>query len=106
MRGPNALGPLFAGGDTPPRTSLSSTPFAIPLDGKHDALIDRIRHLPDGLSEWAVHPAQAAAMDGDANVRRSDYELLMADDTRNVLAEEGIVVLGYGDTELRAPEAR
>ncbi len=80
--------------------------FAISLEGKQGALIDRIRQLPDGLSEWAVHPAQRSAVDGGADVRRTDYDLLMADDTRHVLAEEGIVVLGYGDAKLRAPTTR
>jgi len=80
--------------------------FAISLEGKHDALIDRLRRLPDGLSEWAVHPAQAACWDGGANVRRTDYDLLMADETRQVLAEEGISVLGYGDRKLGPPADR
>lgn len=77
--------------------------FAIPLEGKQRAMIDRIRQVPDGLSEWAVHPARATAVDGGTSVRQTDYGLLMADETRHVLAEEGIVVLGYDDAKLRAP---
>lgn len=69
-------------------------------------MIDLIRQVPDGLSEWAVHPARVTAVDGGADVRQTDYALLMADETRHVLAEEGIVVIGYGDVRLRAPAAR
>lgn len=80
--------------------------FAIPLDGKHQALIDRIRQLPDGLSEWAVHPATGPSWDPGGVVRQTDLNWLMADETRQVLAEEDIVVLGYGAEELRAPGHR
>lgn len=80
--------------------------FSISPEGKLGTLISRIRQLRDGLSEWAVHPAQGAAAHGGADVRRTDYDVLMADATRQVLADEGIVILGYGDARLRAPVSR
>ena len=80
--------------------------FAIALDGKHGALINLIHQVPDGLSDWALHPAQAAAVDGGANVQQRDYDLLIGDEVRHSLAEEGIVVLGCGDAKLVAPGTR
>lgn len=77
--------------------------FALPLEDKQAVFLDRLRRLPVGLSEWAVHPAEPHPGDPGADVRRTDHELLVAPSTRQVLHEEQIVVRGHGDPALRAP---
>lgn len=38
--------------------------------------------LPDGLSEWAMHPARPHAADAGSDVRSTDYDVLTAESTR------------------------
>jgi predicted glycoside hydrolase/deacetylase ChbG (UPF0249 family) len=59
-----------------------------------------LRALPAGLSEWAVHPslgdAEAQAMQpGSWQVRKADFDFLIAQEARDILEEEGIVLLDY-----------
>jgi predicted glycoside hydrolase/deacetylase ChbG (UPF0249 family) len=75
--------------------------FALPLVLKEAVFLDRIRRLPDGLSEWAMHPAEPDPDDPGGQVRLTDHELLLAASTRQVLHEEDILVRGYGDPRLR-----
>ncbi|MGP3964110.1 polysaccharide deacetylase family protein [Nonomuraea sp. 3N208] len=74
--------------------------FALDLDGKAAAYARRLRELPPGLSEWAVHPGlggqESRAVDPDGwRVRRSDYEFLTSPQARELLRQEGITVIGY-----------
>jgi predicted glycoside hydrolase/deacetylase ChbG (UPF0249 family) len=75
--------------------------FDVPVEGKTQHLIRRIRALPEGLSEWAMHPAAPSLTDAGSDIRASDREALLAPDVRLALEEEGITVLGYGDPVLR-----
>lgn len=75
--------------------------FAVPVGTRHAVLLERLRRLPEGLSEWAVHPAEPDPEDEGAQVRLSDRAFLLAAATRQVLADEHIVVLGYGDPRFR-----
>lgn len=75
--------------------------FAVPLADKQAVLLERLRRLPDGLSEWALHPATARPEDEGAQVRLTDHEFLLAAVTRRVLDEEDIAVTGYGDPTFR-----
>jgi len=58
-----------------------------------------LRDLPVGLSEWAVHPSlgneESQAIDGGWRVRRTDYEFLTSPEARELLRQEGIVVIDY-----------
>lgn len=59
-----------------------------------------VRALPAGLSEWAVHPslgnAEAQALEPDSwQVRKADFDFLIAQEARDILEEEGIVLLDY-----------
>ncbi len=59
-----------------------------------------LRELPEGLSEWAVHPgldtSELLAIEGDSkHVRQSDYEFLMSQAAQDIVQEEGIVLLDY-----------
>jgi len=58
-----------------------------------------LRDLPVGLSEWALHPSlgneESQAIDGGWRVRRTDYEFLTSPQARELLQQEGIVVIDY-----------
>ena len=59
-----------------------------------------LRELPEGLSEWAVHPGldtpELLAIEGDSkHIRQSDYEFLMSQAAQDIVREEGIVLLDY-----------
>jgi predicted glycoside hydrolase/deacetylase ChbG (UPF0249 family) len=73
--------------------------FAIDLDGKPDRYAELLRGLPAGLSEWAVHPGpggeQARAIDPGWRVRRSDHEFLTSLRAREIVDDEGIVLIDY-----------
>ena len=73
--------------------------FALDLDGKAARYAELLRELPAGLSEWAVHPAIAdegsRAMDRGWPVRQSDYEFLTSPQARDIVQQEGIVIIDY-----------
>lgn len=59
-----------------------------------------LRELPAGLSEWAVHPSlgdgEAQALEPETwRIRRADYDFLISQEARDVIAAEGIVLLSY-----------
>jgi predicted glycoside hydrolase/deacetylase ChbG (UPF0249 family) len=58
-----------------------------------------LRELPPGLTEWAIHPSLEAdelkAFSDSWPVRLADYEFLMSAETREIIRQEGIVVLSY-----------
>ena len=59
-----------------------------------------LRTLPPGLTEWAVHPsmgnAESQALEpGNWRVRRADFDYVMSQEARDVMNEEGIVLLDY-----------
>lgn len=59
-----------------------------------------LRDLPAGLSEWAVHPGfdfpeLAALHADDSRIRRTDYDFLMSQKVKDVISEEGIILLDY-----------
>jgi len=58
-----------------------------------------LRDLPTGLSEWAVHPSlgneESQAVDSGWRARRTDYEFLTSPQARELLHQEGIVVIDY-----------
>lgn len=77
------------------------------LDSYHLGAVDKssryvrlLRELPAGLSEWAVHPslgnAEAQALEPDNwPVRRADFDFFMSHEARDIMDEEGIVLLDY-----------
>ena len=59
-----------------------------------------LRELPAGLSEWAVHRgldnAELLAIEGDSkHVRQSDFDFLMSQAAKDIVKEEGIILLDY-----------
>ena len=74
--------------------------FGVDVEGKPQTYERLLRALPQGLSEWAVHPAVAtpdwqAIEPSGWRVRQSDHAFLTSDRAREVLAEEAIHVVGY-----------
>lgn len=73
--------------------------FSLGIEGKAARYARLLRGLPSGLSEWAVHPSLAdedsRTVDDGWLVRLTDYEFLTSSQAREVLLEEGIVVIDY-----------
>lgn len=74
--------------------------FRIDVADKPARYADMLRNLPVGLTEWAVHPslggAESRAIDPDGwRVRRSDFDVLVSPDVREIITREGITLIGY-----------
>jgi predicted glycoside hydrolase/deacetylase ChbG (UPF0249 family) len=74
--------------------------FALGAEDKAAQYAQLLRSLPAGLSEWAVHPslgdAEAQAMEPDSwRVRKADFDFLISSEAREIVTEEGIVLVGY-----------
>jgi len=59
-----------------------------------------LRELPCGLSEWAVHPAlgtpEMQAIEPESwQVRQTDFDFLISQKAREIIEQEGIVLLSY-----------
>ena len=59
-----------------------------------------LRELPEGLSEWAVHPAldsaELLAIELEQNhIRQTDFDFLMSPEAKEIVKEEGIILLDY-----------
>ena len=58
-----------------------------------------LRKLPAGLSEWAVHPgldnAELLAIEHGKHIRQTDYDFLVSQDAKDIVKEEGIILLDY-----------
>jgi predicted glycoside hydrolase/deacetylase ChbG (UPF0249 family) len=59
-----------------------------------------LRGLPEGLSEWAVHPAIAneellAVEANDNRIRQTDFDFLVSREAKEIVKEEGIILLDY-----------
>ena len=59
-----------------------------------------LRALPEGLSEWALHPwldsAELLAIEPEGNhIRQTDFDFLMSQEAKDIVKEEGIILLDY-----------
>jgi hypothetical protein len=59
-----------------------------------------LRDLPEGLSEWAVHPGldspELLAIEIAGNHERQlDYNFLVSQTAKDIIEEEGIILLDY-----------
>jgi predicted glycoside hydrolase/deacetylase ChbG (UPF0249 family) len=59
-----------------------------------------LRELPAGLSEWAVHPGLdspelLAIEPGGNHIRQTDFDFLTSQRAKDIVREEGIVLLDY-----------
>jgi predicted glycoside hydrolase/deacetylase ChbG (UPF0249 family) len=67
---------------------------------KADRYAERLRDLPAGLSEWAVHPgldnSELFAIDpGGSHIRQADFDFFTSRQAESIIAEEGIILLDY-----------
>ena len=67
---------------------------------KAAAYADLLRHLPAGLSEWAVHPGldtpELLTIEPQGNhVRQTDFDFLISPQAREIVQAEGIILLDY-----------
>jgi predicted glycoside hydrolase/deacetylase ChbG (UPF0249 family) len=73
--------------------------FRVPLSNKFQTYIQMLRELPEGLSEWGIHPAyesdELRAITPEWPVRASDYEFFSSDEYTAILKAEGIVLVDY-----------
>ncbi len=59
-----------------------------------------LRELPTGLSEWAVHPgldsAELLTIEPEgSHSRQMDFDFLMSPEAREIIQQEGIILLSY-----------
>lgn len=73
--------------------------YHIETGDKPDYYFRGLRQLPPGLTEWAIHPSlttgELKAIGNNWPVRQADYEFLMSPEAREVIAQQGIIVLNY-----------
>lgn len=67
---------------------------------KADRYIELLHELPAGLSEWAVHPGldtpELLAIEVEHNhIRQTDFDFWTSQQAKDVIREEGIVLLNY-----------
>ena len=67
---------------------------------KSSSLEQMLRDLPEGLSEWAVHPGldspELLAIEITGNHERQlDYNFLVSQTAKDIIEEEGIILLDY-----------
>ena len=72
------------------------------LDPVHKATryAELLYELPAGLSEWAVHPGldspELTALEpGGNHIRQADYDFLTSQQAKDIVREEGIILLDY-----------
>ena len=84
----------------------------IPPEQKAEVLAARLRELPAGLSEWALHPGIATdelravmadprvpGVTGTPEGRQSDFDVAVSEEAARIVAEEGIQVIGYRELQ-------
>lgn len=74
--------------------------YFLSADGKLEKYVQVLRDLPEGLSEWAVHPGLAdvelLAIEPDgAQVRQADFECMLSPSLREIMQQEGISLITY-----------
>lgn len=74
--------------------------YQLDLAGKQAHYVELLRRLPPGLSEWAIHPGfnfpELLAIESQGHhMRQSDYDFLISQQARDVIEEEGIILLDY-----------
>lgn len=74
--------------------------FSLSMADKATRYAQLLRELPAGLTEWAVHPGLGnrelqAIQPGGWEVRQTDFDFLMSQAARDIVKEEGIVLVDY-----------
>lgn len=74
--------------------------YTVEIEGKAARYADMLRNLPAGLTEWAVHPGigntELQSHEPESwQVRQTDFDFVIAPETREIISQEGIILLGY-----------
>lgn len=74
--------------------------YQVDPDTKAAHYAELLRALPEGLSEWAIHPGLASTelltIDPGGNYRRqTDYDFLVSASAKEIIWQEGIILLDY-----------
>ena len=74
--------------------------YRLDIVGKSAWYARALRELPSGLSEWAVHPAldtpEMHAIEPQSwQARPTDFDFLISQEAREIIEQEGIVLLSY-----------
>lgn len=74
--------------------------YEVPVDEKPGVYHRMLRELPEGLSQWAMHPGSgdtaSRELDPDGwRIRESDAEFLTGEETAPLLRAEGIALVDY-----------
>jgi predicted glycoside hydrolase/deacetylase ChbG (UPF0249 family) len=73
--------------------------FDLPTIGKAEIYLKMLHELPEGLSEWAIHPARGTAELRTINprwrVRQADYSFFNSRECQQTIAAEGIKIITY-----------
>lgn len=74
--------------------------YQLDITGKQAHYVELLRRLPPGLSEWAIHPGfnypELLAIESEGHhMRQSDFDFLVSQQARDVIEEEGIILLDY-----------
>lgn len=78
--------------------------YNLAIDRKSAIYAQLLRDLPVGLSEWAVHPGSDAgelqAIEPDSwQVRKTDHDFVMSPEAKEIIAAEGIILVGFRDLQ-------
>ena len=84
----------------------------IPPEKKAAVLAAKLRELPAGLSEWALHPGIATdelravmaeprvpGVTGTPEGRQSDFDAAVSEEIARIVAEEGIRIISYRELQ-------
>ena len=84
----------------------------IPPEEKTQVLAAKLRELPAGLSEWALHPGIATnelravmadprvpGVTGTPEGRQSDFDMAVSKEAARIVEEEGIRIIGYRELQ-------
>jgi len=84
----------------------------IPHEAKATVLAARLRELPAGLSEWALHPGIATdelravmadprvpGVTGTPEGRQSDFDFAVSEEAARIVNAEGIRIIGYRELQ-------
>jgi len=73
--------------------------FWLPVEGKFQTYLRLLKELPEGLSEWGIHPAyesaELRAITPEWPVRASDYAFFDSEEFRQTIQSEGIILASY-----------
>ena len=73
--------------------------FWLPVEGKFQTYLRLLKELPEGLSEWGIHPAyesaELRAITPEWPVRASDDAFFNSEEFRQAMQSEGIILASY-----------